>query len=204
MTPPRHAAAVLAGAVLAAVAGGCGDATLSRDESVRALMAQNRELQDQLLAAEDRIAALTADGAEPTPRPRAPEDPYRALAVRFAGPTGPVDEDPAPGPERLHVVLEPLDADGDVVKRAGRLRLEALRPGGDGQDPTSYHIWTFSQDDLAQTWVDALGVRGYVLTLRWPGDRPPEGEALLLRAAFTTLAAETLRAERRVPLAPEG
>ncbi len=202
MTPLRHAAVLLAGAALA-VAGGCGDATLSRDESVRALMAQNRELQDHLLAAEDRIADLTAAGAEAAERPPAPADPFRALAVRFVDPTGPVDEDGTPGPERLHVVLQPLDAEGDVVKRAGRLRLEVLRPGADGGEPTSYPIWTFPQNDLAETWVDMLGVRGYVLTLRWPGDRPAAGEALLLRAAFTTLAGETLRAERRLPPAPE-
>jgi len=202
MTPFRHAAVLLAGAVVAAGAG-CGDATLSRDESVRALMAQNRQLQDQLLAAEDRIADLTAGGAEPARRTPVPDDPFRALAVRFADPTGAVDEDGQAGPERLHVVLQPLDADTDVVKRAGRLRLEVLRPPADGGEATSYHIWTFSKEDLAEMWVDALGVRGYVCTLRWPGDRPPAGEALRLRAAFTTLAGETLEAETRVPLTPQ-
>jgi len=199
--PLIRAAALLAGALLLAV-GGCGYA-LSRDESVRSLMVQNRELQEQLLAAEDRIADLKAGGAEPAPRPPPTEDPFRALAIRFGTGTGPVDEDGQPGPERLQVVLQPLDAEGDVVKRAGRLHLEALRPGADGAEPTPQHAWTFPQADLAETWIGSLGIRGYVMTLRWPDGRPPAGEALLLRARFTTLGGETLTAERRVRLAPE-
>jgi hypothetical protein len=201
---PRFRHAALLAAAGLALAGGCGDATLSRAESVRALMEQNRELQDHLRAAEDRIADLTAAGAEPSPRPTPPEDPYRPLAVRFADPTGPVDEDGQAGPEGLHVVLQPLDAEGDVVKRAGRLRLEVFGPPADGRDAgdageaTPLHVWTFSQDETAETWVDALGVRGYVLTLPWPAGAPSAGEAVRLRAVFTTLRGETLEAARRL------
>jgi len=98
--------------------------------------------------------------------------------------------------------VEPLDAEGDVVKRAGRLRLEALRPGTDGGEPAPYHAWTFPREDLAETWVDTLGVRGYVMSLQWPAGRPPAGEAILVRARFTTLGGETLVAQRRLSLAP--
>jgi len=202
MEPSIRAAALLACGLLVAAAG-CGDLTLSRNESIRALMAQNRELQDKLLAAEDRVADLEAAGAEPADRPRPPEDPFRALAIRFGGGTAAVDEDGEAGPDGLHVVLQPLDAEGDVVKRAGRLRVEALLPGNDGGEPGPFHTWTFSQGDLAQTWVDSLGVRGYVMTLRWPGGRTPAGEAMRVRARFTTLGGEGLEAERRLPLAPE-
>jgi len=202
MQPFTRTAALLASGLLLAV-GGCGNEMLSRNESVRALMAQNRELQDKLLAAEDRIADLKAAGAEPAPRPRPIEDPFRALAIRFGTGTSPVDEDGQPGPERLQVVIEPLDAEGDVVKRAGRLRLEALRPGADGAEPTPHHAWTFTQADLAEMWIGSLGIRGYVMTLGWPDGRPPAGDTLLLRARFTTLGGETLTAEQPVRLAPE-
>jgi len=202
MTSFTRAAVLLAGGLLAAVAG-CGDATLSRSESVRALMAQNRELQDKLLAAEDRIADLEAAGAKPADRPRPIEDPFRAVAIRFGGGTGAVDEDGKAGPERLHVVLQPIDVEGDVVKRAGRLRVTALRLGNEGGKAEPFHAWTFSQEALAETWVDSLGVCGYVMTLRWPADEPPEDETLLVRARFTTLVGEALQAERRVPLKPE-
>jgi hypothetical protein len=176
-------------------------------------MAQNRALQDQLRAAEDRIADLTAAGADPSPRPTPSEDPFRALAVRFADPTGPVDEDGEAGPEGLHVVLQPLDAETDVVKRAGRLRLEILAPPADGQDTgdggdaagqaTPLHVWTFSQEETAEAWVDSLGVRGYVLTLPWPAGAPSAADAMRLRAAFTTRRGETLEAERRLAPPPE-
>jgi len=195
-----QATAFATAAVLIAAAG-CGPRPLTRDETIQALMAQNRELQDNLLAAEGRIADLEATGATPTPRPEPIEDPFGALAIRFGKYTGMLDTDEDPGPDRLKVVIEPLDAEGEVVKRAGRLRLDALTLGPAGAEPTPYHTWTFPQADLAQTWIGSLGIRGYVMKLRWPGGRPPRGEALLLRACFTTLRGEDLTAETRLPLA---
>ena len=188
-------------AALSVLAAGCGKDAPTRDHYVQALMAQNRELQDKLREAEDRIADLEAAGATPTPRPEATEDPFRALAVRFGKHTGVLNTDEGPGPDRLKVVIEPLDAEGEVVKRAGRLRLDALVSGPEGAEPAPYHTWTFPQEDLAQTWIGLLGVRGYVLKLRWPRGRPPEGRTLLLRARFTTLGGEDLTAEIRLPLA---
>ncbi len=199
MIPLRQATA-FAAAILAAGAG-CGPAALTRDDTVQALMAQNRQLQDDLLAAEDRIADLKAAGATPSPRPERAEDPFRALAVRFGKHTRVLEADDAPSADRLTVIIEPLDAEGETVKRAGRLRLEALVVAPAGDEPRPYHTWTFPQADLAQTWIGSLGIRGYVLNLRWPRGRPPEGEALLLRARFTTLRGEALTAETRLPLA---
>jgi len=196
----RLVAALLALAALAPLAAGCGDGLGSRDDYVRALMERNRQLEADLLAAETKVAELRAAGARPQPVPEPPEDPYRAVAIRFGPTTAALDTTGDGRPDRLKVVLEPLDAEGDVVKRAGRLDVEALVPKGDDTPPQPYHAWTFTQEDLAQTWIGALGIRAYVMKLRWPDGRPPQGETLLVRARFTTLADEALTAETTVPL----
>ena len=201
MVPSRRRAC-WAAAVLAVLGTGCAGPLLSRDERLEALTAENRRLQDALLTAEARLADLEAAGAAPRPRPaEPPEDPFRAVAVRFGRFTT-ILEGASPGSGRLKVVLEPLDAEGEVVKRAGALRLEASVEPGAGAAPVPYHTWTFSRDDLAQAWIGSLGVRGYVLRLRWPKGRPPRGEALRLQARFTTLRGEVLEAETRLPLGP--
>jgi len=193
-------ALVLPAAALVLPVAGCGGGLLSRDEYIQALMEQNRELQDDLLAAQEKVAQLRAAGARPQPIPKAAEDPYRAVAVRFGRYTAALDTTGDGQPDRLKVVLEPLDAEGDVVKRAGRLELETLVPTEGDAPPRPYHTWTFPQDELAQTWIGSLGIRAYVLKLKWPNGRRPQGKALLLRARFATLAGETLTAETTVPL----
>jgi len=205
-SPPRPclaAALALPAVALLLSAAGCGAGLISRDEYVQALMEQNRELRADLLAAQEKVAELRAAGARPQPVPTPPEDPYRPVAVRFGRYTAALDTAGDGRPDRLKVVLEPLDAEGDVVKRAGRLELDALVPAAGDAPPQPYHTWTFPQDDVAQTWIGSLGIRAYVLKLTWPDGRPPQGGALLVRARFTTPAGETLTAETAVPLQEE-
>jgi len=178
-------------ACLVALASGCTRPALTRDETVEALRAEVRRLQDEVRTAEARAADTAA-----APAAKPAEDPFQALAVRFGTYTGV----PASSPDRLKVVLEPLDREGDVVKRAGRLVLKTLAAGADGAAAEPYHTWTFPQEDLAETWIGTLGIRAYVLKLPWPGGQPPATEALLLRAAFTTVDGRTLETETRVPL----
>ena len=195
----RWAAAGLA-AWLAAGAAGCEQRPLARDDELRLLRDENRRLQQELLASEQRVADLTAAGATPKPAVPAAEDPYRPVAVRFGKYTGGLGPDGAPGSARLKVVLEPLDAEGDVVKRAGGLVLEALEPAGKGEPPRPYHRWEFPPADLARTWIDSLGVRGYVLKLDWPAGRRPAADSLVLRATFTTPAGEAFEAQAEAAL----
>lgn len=189
--------------LLAAAAGlgtaGCGGPALSRDEEVEMLRTKDLQLQEELLAAQHRIAELTAAGARPAAIPRPPEDPFRPVAVQFNRYTGLLAAR-TPAEERLKIVLEPLDAYGDVIKRAGSLDLEALVPDPAGQPPKPFHRWTLSTEDLAQTWLSGLGAYGYVMKFAWPGGRAPAGDRLLLRAKFTTVAGEVFTAETEVPL----
>ena len=200
----------LTGIMILGVAGaGCSGTSLSRDEQTQVLMAKDRRLQEELHAAQAKIAALTAAGAQPRAVAATPEDPFRAVAVRIDRLSGVVDANRPPADQRLRVIVEALDATGDVVKRAGSLELEAFEhapaagpaPGAAaGAGERLYHLWTFSADDLAQAWLSGLGTYGYVLKVPWPGARPPVGETLHVKARFKTLAGQVLQTEMEIPL----
>ena len=200
----RVAAAVLAcGGVLVLLGAGCGGA-LSEEQQITALMAQSRQLEVKLREREQRIAELTGAGATPpaaAPAPApAPEDPYHPIAIRFGKFTGLVGAGDPVEKQRLKIIIEPLDAEGDAVKRAGSLQVEALEEGAKEETPRPFHRWEFPQEELAQTWLSGLGAYAYVLKLPWPDGRRPSAGRLLPRATFTTLAGEPLTAETRIDL----
>jgi len=190
----------------AAVGLGAGCASgphLAREDQIRLLMDRNQDLSEKLLAAERRVAELAAGGATPAPLPATPEDPYRPVAIHLGRGTGGLDSDGTPGDERLKIVIEPLDAEGDVVKRAGRLVVETFEPGAKGQPPKPFHRWELTARDLAQTWIGSLGIRGYVMKWPWPHGRRPATDTLIVRAAFATLSGEVLTAEAEVRVAKQ-
>ena len=192
---------VLAGLAGSMIGAGCSAAPLTRDELVQSLMAENRQLQQQLGACEQKVAALTAAGAKPVAAvPAVSEDPWRAVAVRFGKFSGVVGAGGAPSDQRLKVVLEPLDATGDVVKRAGRLDLEAWLPASDGKPEVLLHRWSLPEDQLRQTWLSGLGTYAYVMKFPWPGGNRPAADKLLVKAKFTCLDGTVLAADTEIPL----
>jgi hypothetical protein len=180
------------------LAAGCAGQPLSRGEKVEMLMARSARLEDELLATRQRLAELEGTGRPAPEAAKAVEDPFRTVALRFGKFTGGLAADGRPGDQRLKVVLEPLDAEGDVVKRAGSLDLEAVEPAPGG--PRTLAEWKWTREELAKTWLSGLGLYAYVLKLDWPGGKPPASNRVLLRARFTTLSGEVLSAEQEITL----
>ncbi|MCX5682950.1 MAG: hypothetical protein NT049_04620 [Planctomycetota bacterium] len=201
------AAGLVGGMILAIVGAGCSATSLSHDEQNQMLMAKDRRLQEELHAAQEKIASLTASGVQPRAAAAMPADPFHAVAVRISPLSGVVDAGRTPADQRLRVILEPLDATGDVVKRAGSLELEAFEqapaaspaPGATAGERL-YRLWTFSADDLAETWLSGLGTYAYVLKLPWPDARPPADQVLRLKARLKTLSGQVLQTEMEIPL----
>jgi len=183
---------VLASGTLALEAG-CGAAPLTRDERAEALLKENRRLEDLLVASEQRVTALQAAGVKPMPQPTKVEDPFRAVAVRFGKTTDVIGLGGKTDDERLKVVVEPQDAEGDTVKRAGALELDAFEvvPGG----TKLYGLWKFTPEEMAKAWLSGLGTYAYVLKFPWPDGKPPQGNKLSLKARFTTLDGDVFTAE---------
>jgi hypothetical protein len=199
----RRATGLAAGlaTALVAMAAGCSPAPLAREQQVDALLKENRRIEDLLIASEQRVAELSPPGVTPgqvaPPKPKV-TDPFVAIDLRFSKYTqvvGPADK---PAEQRLKVVLEPRDGEGDVVKRLGSLSLEVFETGGPA--PKLYGVWKFSAEEMAQTWLSGLGTYSYVLKLPWPQGRPPQAKELLLKATFLTLSGEALTAEAKVPM----
>ena len=201
MEPTRrrrtNAALAAAGAAMI-LAAGCAGQPLSRGEKVEMLMARSARLEEELLATRQRLAELEGTGRPAPEAAKAADDPFRAVALRFGKYTGGLAADGRPGDQRLKVVLEPLDAEGDVVKRVGSLDLEAFELVGD--KPRTLADWKWTREEFAKTWLSGLGLYAYVLKLDWPGGKPPASERVLLRARFTTLSGEVLSAEQEITL----
>jgi len=201
MEPTRRrcmSAALAAAGAAMILAAGCEGQPLSRDEKAEMLMARSASLEDELLATRQRLAELEGTGRPAPEVAETVEDPFRAVAVRFGKFTGGLATDGRPGDQRLKVVLEPLDAEGDVVKHAGSLELEVLDFAAD--QPQALADWKWTRQEFAKTWLSGLGLYAYVLKLDWPGGKPPASDRVLLRARFTTLEGEVLEAEREITL----
>lgn len=203
MTRPWAVAILVAGLAVACSGAGCatGGNSLSRDQQIQQLMEKNRLLQADLHQSQQRVADLVASGRTPA-SPPASQDPYRAVSLQIGAGSGVVDRAAGPAKERLRVLIYPVDASGDVVKRAGSLDLVILEPGAKGQPPLAkpFGHWSLPADELAMTWLSGLGEYGYVLRLPWPQDKPPTSEAVIVRARFTTLDGRTLSAEAEIPI----
>jgi len=194
------AVVLMCGGVFVLLGGGCGGPPLSSSQQIAALMAQSRQLEVDLRQREQQIAELSGGSAVPPPaHAPAAEDPYRPIAVRFGKFTGLLGAGEPVEKQRLKIIIEPLDAEGDIVKRAGSLRIEALEEEAN-EEPRLFHRWEFPQEELSQAWLSGLGAYAYILKLPWPNGRGPAANRLLLRATFTTLDGEALPAETWIDL----
>jgi hypothetical protein len=80
--------------------------------------------------------------------------------------TGGYDNDDCPGDEALQVVVEPVDADGSVIKAPGKLYVEAIEITSEGiKIPLCF--WEVPPDQLRRTWKTGLLSTGYYEVLPW-------------------------------------
>lgn len=116
--------------------------------------------------------------------------------------SGGLDRDEKPGDDLLAAMVTPRDADGNVLKLPGTLRLELFdlaRPA----DKQRIGQWEFDPEQTRDHWHNGLLGSGYRFRLPW--QQIPQHEALLLHARLTTAdgrqfdASETLRINPPTP-----
>jgi hypothetical protein len=91
--------------------------------------------------------------------------------------------DDKPGDDGFKVYLNLVDAEGDRVKQAGWVRVEAFDLDAGGK---RLGLWDFDLDQSSKSWFSSLGNYGYVFECRWQGGAPARSP-VTVRVRFTDL-----------------
>jgi hypothetical protein len=169
----RSASALLLGAALAAAGCRGGNCDLvesqlrARETDVHMLRAELDRAHAVNQGMQQELAAAHGDGAGPPPGAAAPGVmAYPVRTLTLGRQTGGHDADDCPGDEALQVVVEPRDADDQVVKAPGSLIVQALEVSPEGvKRPLS--SWEVSEDELRRSWRTGLLSTGYTVVLPW-------------------------------------
>ena len=145
------------------------------------LAARNEELtarQERIDGLEQQVNGLQDRGElEVTKLPH-------ASGIRFARLTGGHDYDGAPGDDGITVYLQPVDADGHVIKAAGSITIDLFdlaNPDGTQRIVTR----RLNVDQTRKAWSDGLWTRHYTIDCPWPEERLPAHREITVRATFT-------------------
>lgn len=199
---------VVAAAVVFWVAG-CAShrplAELTRDN--QALREEAQRLQHELERCDNEIAAVKLQMTEVTQLgPERPADLFAPTAIEIASLSGGANYDDKPGDDGVTVHLRPKDADGQVVKVPGRIRVQLL----DNSDMSSPKVVAVCEhqdpEELRKLWMGIFGTNHYTIRCPFPeGARLPESRKLLVSVAFTDfLTGKTLTTSQEVQFSPAG
>jgi hypothetical protein len=151
-------------------------------ERLETLQLENDQLRSQLRVAESRGTIDTL------PQARL-ESLFTVAGVRFGRLTGRDDEG-----QGLQVYLTPFDGQGDSLKAAGGIAVEAFDLAA---DETRLGRWQFDLDQADSLWRSGGLFSGYVLAC--PTDTPLPAGALIVKVTFTDgLTGRTFEATREV------
>jgi len=183
------------------------------NSSERALLMQkNRQLQDenamlnrQLVSNEERTRALqqrvdTLTGFS-TGQPVGLFSPTK---LRFASLSGGADYDGEAGDDGITAYVQPVDSDGEVVKAAGRLKVQLL-DNSDLANPRLLGTYAISDsDELRKSWYGRFGSRHYTLKCPFPaGASLPASGKINVAAEFVDFkTGRTLTASEEMTFAP--
>jgi hypothetical protein len=107
------------------------------------------------------------------------------------------DRDGQPGDEQFHAIIYPHDANGEIVKLAGQIELEALdlsRPS----EQRSLGRWKYDTEQVRQMWLSGFLSSGYQIEETWKV--PPQGTRVLLVARLTTTDGRVFEATHTLPI----
>ncbi len=197
----RWSLACMFGLALAVAAAGCR----SCDRVEAELRAREKELhqtKDELdhtrAIANGLQAELNAAVGVPPPilgDPLTPAFPIRALTLGRQ--TGGREDNYGSGDQALQVVVEPHDAENQVVKIPGSLLVTAVEITPEGtKRPLS--TWDIPGDQLRRSWQSGLLTNGYVLVLPWK--TCPNTEKLRVVAQFKVPDGRVFEADKDVVL----
>ena len=100
--------------------------------------------------------------------------------------SGGYDTDDEPGDDGLVLYIQPIDADGHVIKAAGTLkvRLLDLSAPADRMELAPYH---FDVPTTRGLWYGRMWTQHWTVRCPWPPNRLPECDEITARIEFTDL-----------------
>ncbi len=190
---------------------GCSPDPLTLDQRVEMMVYQSEKLQNEIYELNRRIAELSPEGSgtavpqhSPTRLAAESDDPFRATSISLHRATGGTDSDGKVGDDGLRVVVQPKDASGDVVKRAGAFEIELFDLAVE-QGDRRLGKWQFTVDQAAKEWVSGiLGVSGYSFQMPWPEGRTPQHDHLTVVVRMTTLDGRPLTGQKDIVITLPG
>ena len=110
--------------------------------------------------------------------------------------TGGHNVDGQPGDEGLMVVVEPLDASGELIEAPGEVSVVVLDPAQEGE-AARVARWDFTPEEAAEHIKRTPMGDGLHFDLRWPHG-PPANRTLNLYVRFKTLEGKKLQLEKQI------
>jgi hypothetical protein len=116
--------------------------------------------------------------------------------------TGGHNIDGQPGDEGVMVVVEPLDAAGELIEAPGDISVVVLDPARQG-DASRVARWDFTAAEAARHLKRTPMGDGLHFTMPWPHS-PPVNRTLTLYVRYTTSDGRQLQAEKQIEIDPPG
>lgn len=178
---------------------GCGIGTERKTpEELRAekLQQEKASLKGDVEQHRVQIEQLRAQIRELSALKDKPNNPYELTSLRIAKISNFFDKDRDGIQETLVVYVQPIDAEGDVVKAAGTVSVQLWNlnnPNGQAM----LGQWKVEPAELRKLWFNSLAITSYRLTFDRPETVGVFSEPLTLRVTFTDyLTGETFLAQQ--------
>ncbi|HEY3244327.1 MAG TPA: hypothetical protein VGM03_13355 [Phycisphaerae bacterium] len=133
--------------------------------------------QKALKAAEERIQTLQG----------LPQKPFLFTVdhIELEGLTGGSDYDGQPGDDGVTAFIRPRDADGDILKAAGRIEVDLFDLTMPGNPVALARRVVEDEKDLLKSWYGKFLTNHYAVQCPWEPDKPPQHDEVLVRVTFT-------------------
>ncbi len=184
-------------------AGGCRSGAergkILRDNDA---LRRNKERLERTVAQRDATIAAQQKQLEDLQGfdPDRPVGVFSPVKLEIASLSGGADYDGRPGDDGITVYIRPRDADGDIVKVPGWIKVQLVDNTNLGS-PRVLGVFSFDDlDKVRKTWHGKFGTQHFTLKCPFPsGMELPRSRRVLVSAEFTDLlTGKTLTASKEV------
>jgi len=197
--------AFLTGCLLAGVAGCGADKGLPLLDEISRLTDEKAELQEQIAQVEAEKEQLEKQKKVLSGLPDnvKGENLYRLEQIKITKYTNLYDKDEDGKKEKLIVYIQPIDADGDLIKAAGEVEVELWDLNNEAGE-AKLGAWQVKPGELKKLWFATLMTTNYRLTFNIAGKVKDPTEPLTVKVEFTDyLTGKVFKEQKQIKPQPE-